>query len=155
MLRAKNFLKKSQLAIRLITYSFFLFLGIFIFSFSLYAKDAKITAPEKKSTETASSALFEKKELTLRISPEPVQTMKLLTFQVKLKGYQSFEKIQIDLSMPGMVMGINRFFLKKKGVDDYEGNTIIPTCPSGKRTWLAKVIIDHTVEKEVIFNVQK
>ncbi len=95
------------------------------------------------------------KEVVVEIGPKPIQTMKLLLFQVKLNGYRNPEKVVIDLSMPGMVMGINRFTLKKIDSDNYEGKTIIPSCTTGKTLWLAKIIINHNIEKEIRFNVQK
>ncbi len=94
------------------------------------------------------------KEVVLEIGPKPIKTMKILSFQVSLSGYQEPKKILIDLSMPDMFMGINRFYLKRKAPGLYAGQRIIPTCPTGKTQWLAKVVIDHSVAKEVLFHVQ-
>jgi len=93
-------------------------------------------------------------QVALQIGPEPLKTMKVLSFKVNLSGYDEPPKILIDLSMPGMFMGINRFYLKRKAPGLYQGQRIIPTCPTGKTQWLAKVIIDHSIAKEVLFHVQ-
>ncbi len=97
----------------------------------------------------------EEKSIELEIGPQPIKAMKLLLFRVQMQGYEEAEKILVDLSMPEMFMGINRFYLKRKGPGLYEGKRIIPTCPTGKTLWQAKVIIDHSVEKEMQFHVQK
>ncbi|MEN8189084.1 MAG: hypothetical protein ABFS19_04505 [Thermodesulfobacteriota bacterium] len=110
---------------------------------------AKVQDTQKAPAETGGE-----KELTLTIGPKPIQTMKLLSFRVQLTGYREPEQLIVDLSMPGMVMGINRFNLEKVDANMYEGKSIIPTCSTGKTLWLAKVIIDHEIEKKVLFNVQ-
>lgn len=132
---------------------------LYCFRWLFVGTEASVFASAAKSQEEliqSAPAGKEEKGLIVEIGPKPIQTMKLLFFRVNLNGRQVPEKIIIDLSMPGMVMGINRFNLKRVGDSDmYEGKTIIPFCPTGKKLWLAKVIINHVIEKEVLFNVQK
>lgn len=133
----------------------FAVIGLMIVCFSgstygneLNNKGASVSAASEKKGVQAG------KEVVLEIGPKPIKTMKILSFQVNLSGYQEPPKILIDLSMPGMFMGINRFYLKRKAPGLYKGQRIIPTCPTGKTQWLAKVIIDHSIAKEVLFDVQ-
>jgi hypothetical protein len=58
--------------------------------------------------------------------------------------------VTLDLSMPGMFMGMNRPALKKARNGRYEGRGIITTCMSGKKTWRAEVIVEEAKKTEVV-----
>jgi hypothetical protein len=58
------------------------------------------------------------------------------------------------LSMPNMVMGVNRVPMKKSSAGVYEGVGIIPTCPSGRKLWQASVIVDDQIAGHFFFDVQ-
>jgi len=80
--------------------------------------------------------------------------MKPLRFQIDLQNYGKPHSIIVDLSMPGMIMGINQVALKKESPGIYKGVGIIPICPTGKKLWQASVIIDNQVAGDFFFDVQ-
>jgi hypothetical protein len=88
------------------------------------------------------------------ITPQPVQAMKPLLFQVILQNDEAPQSIMVDLSMPKMFMGLNQVTLKKSTPGIYEGVGILPTCPSGRKLWQASVIIDQQAAGNFFFNVQ-
>ena len=87
------------------------------------------------------------------ITPQPVRAMKLLLFKVTLQDYGEPQSIIVDLSMPNMIMGINQVTMKKSSSGVYEGQGIIPICPTGKKLWQARIIIDNQVEGKFFFDV--
>ena len=89
----------------------------------------------------------------LDISPKPVKAMQDLTFTVTLTGEKTTADPYIDLSMPGMHMGRNRVMLKPIGASVFRGTGIIVRCPSGSRTWKAKVTVPEIGSVEFIFDV--
>ena len=48
------------------------------------------------------------------------------------------------LTMPGMYMGEHRVVMSHKGQGRYEGSSIIPRCPGGRRIWKAAFVINDT-----------
>ena len=93
--------------------------------------------------------------VTLEVSPRPVKAMHDLLFQVTFSGkLPSNTKLPyIDLGMPGMKMGPNRVQLKSEGNHTYEGRGVIVKCPSGRRTWRARVTIPDVGHTNFIFDV--
>lgn len=97
--------------------------------------------------------------VTLDINPRPVLAMRELTFTVTLDSARADlpETLEIDLTMPGMSMGLNRVRLRRieggryEG-GRYEGTGVLVRCTSGRRTWRASVedtssvATDHSVE---------
>jgi len=92
-------------------------------------------------------------EVTLDILPKPVKAMRDLTFRVRISGKQPSAFPHIDLGMPGMKMGPNRVVLKEVDKGTYEGTGVIVKCPSGRRTWKAKVTFPDLGEVTFIFDV--
>lgn len=98
-------------------------------------------------------------DVTFEINPKPVVPMKGLIFNVTLKdreGPVTDASVTVDLTMPGMFMGINRAALIHTGDGNYEGQGIIQTCPHGGRTWRADIWItrqDKTASVGFIFGV--
>jgi hypothetical protein len=79
------------------------------------------------------------------VQPKPVASMSESTFIVTLSRSGkpvTDAAIHIDLSMPGMFMGKNQPVLTHRKDGRYEGKGIITSCVSGKKTWLADVVID-------------
>ncbi len=97
---------------------------------------------------------YKGKEISLDIEPKPIKAMKPLYFRVKLKNYNEVQSMIIDLSMPEMTMGFNHVKMKNTGSDIFEGPGIIPVCPTGKKLWKVRVIIDGQKKAEFLFNVQ-
>lgn len=92
-------------------------------------------------------------EVTLDIRPKPVKAMTDLLFHVSISGSKPESPPYIDLGMPGMKMGPNRVKMKPVGKNAYEGRGIIVRCPSGRRTWSAKVTVPGLGVAEFVFNV--
>ena len=99
------------------------------------------------------SAVLSGCELRLDISPKPVKAMQDLTFTVTLTGEKPGASPYVDLGMVGMNMGRNRVALKPVGEFVFRGNGVIVRCPSGRRTWKAKVTLPDRGSVEFIFNV--
>ncbi len=87
------------------------------------------------------------------ITPQPVRVMELLSFRVELQDFGEPQVVIVDLSMPNMIMGFNQVTMKKSNPGVYEGQTIIPTCTTGRTLWQARVIVDNQVAGNFFFNV--
>ena len=92
-------------------------------------------------------------KVTLDINPKPIRAMKPLRFRVTLSTGHSPLAPYIDLNMPGMNMGHNRVKLYKVDEGVYEGEGIVVKCPSGRRTWEARVTVPNRGAVEFIFDV--
>jgi hypothetical protein len=94
------------------------------------------------------------------IQPKPVAAMSELMFIVNLSRGGSpvtNASTALDLSMPGMFMGMNRLVLKQMYDGRYAGKGIITRCPSGKKTWQAEVTVEHagkTAVASFVFEVK-
>jgi nitrogen fixation protein FixH len=87
------------------------------------------------------------------VQPKPVTAMADLDFIVRLKkdGMPlSAASVMLDLSMPGMIMGKNRPALTKVGDGRYEGGGIITRCMSGRKIWLAEVIVKQQRKTDAV-----
>lgn len=84
--------------------------------------------------------------------PEQVHYLSPFSMQVTTKGFRNtaIEAVNVEYTMVGMDMGLNRFTLAsmvdEKGNLFYKGEGILPVCVSGRVDWLAKVNI-MTAEK--------
>ena len=94
-----------------------------------------------------------KTKVSLDIEPKPVKAMHDLTFTVTFAGEKPVAAPYIDLGMPGMNMGRNRVILKPAGELIYRGEGVIVRCPSGRRTWKAKVTVPEGGSVEFVFDV--
>ena len=91
--------------------------------------------------------------VSLDIEPKPVKAMHDLTFTVTFAAEKPVAAPYIDLGMPGMNMGRNRVILKPAGELIYRGEGVIVRCPSGRRTWKAKVTVPEVGSVEFVFDV--
>ena len=91
--------------------------------------------------------------MSLDIEPKPVKAMQDLTFTVTFTNEKPVAAPYIDLGMPGMNMGRNRVILKPAGELIYRGEGVIVRCPSGRRTWKAKVTVPDAGSVEFVFDV--
>ena len=82
-----------------------------------------------------------KQEVRLSVSPWPPRAMRELSFAVELPGYAGGPPPFVDLSMPGMEMGRNRFPLSRTPDGIYRGTGVIVRCPSGRKEWEAVVTV--------------
>lgn len=81
-------------------------------------------------------------QIEFNINPKPVKSMSDLLFTVLLKGEKqpvSDAGVSIDLTMPGMFMGVNKPLLKHVKDGRYEGRGALPVCPHGGKLWKAEV----------------
>ena len=89
--------------------------------------------------------------------PEQVHYLKPFRMQVTTRGFSDIEieAVNIEYTMVGMDMGLNRFTLKSmsddKGEQRYEGEGILPVCVSGRVDWLANANI---ITAEKIYNAE-
>lgn len=99
------------------------------------------------------NATLKSTKVSLDINPKPVKAMQDLTFTVTLEGEKPAAAPYIDLSMPGMNMGRNRVVLEQSGESIFQGKGIIVRCPSGRRTWKAKITAPNVGSVEFVFDV--
>jgi hypothetical protein len=99
-----------------------------------------------------SADLFGNK-VSFDIDPKPVRAMQDLVFTVTFGGEKVVADPYIDLGMPGMNMGKNRVLLKPAGEMVYRGAGFIVRCPSGRRTWKAKLTVPDVGAVEFVFDV--
>lgn len=84
----------------------------------------------------------DKIQIEFDINPKPVKSMNDLLFTVVVKGEKgpvSDAVVSVDLTMPGMFMGVNRLLLKHVKNGRYEGRGPLPVCPHGDKLWKAEV----------------
>ncbi len=80
--------------------------------------------------------------------PQQVHYLKPFKMEVTTKGLDlpDIESVNIDYTMVGMDMGLNRFSLAPitdvKGAQRYAGEGILPVCVSGRVDWVANVQIN-------------
>jgi len=89
----------------------------------------------------------------LDIQPKPVRVMENLTFIVKINGPALLKKPHIDLSMPGMEMGLNWVYLDTHSSGVYEGTGTIVKCPTGQTIWRATVTLPEKGTVDFVFDV--
>jgi hypothetical protein len=84
------------------------------------------------------------------VNPRPVRSMDELHFIITIKKAGkpvTDAQVSLDLTMPGMFMGVNRPKLKHREKGRYEGEGVIPTCPHGGKLWKAEIGIELKGEK--------
>ena len=82
--------------------------------------------------------------VVLELSPRPPVPLKSLEAGVQLsrdgKPVPGAE-VTVEISMPGMFMGDNRIPLRASGEGRYAGTGALLRCTSGRRDWLAEVVV--------------
>ncbi len=80
------------------------------------------------------------------ISPKPVRSMSELVFSITvMEGAAPVTDavVSIDLTMPGMFMGVHRPLLKHVSSGKYQGHGVIPACSHGGKLWKAEVTVEQ------------
>lgn len=96
------------------------------------------------------------RSVTLDIEPKPVSPMQELSFSVTITPCDALpEKLLLDLSMPGMMMGKNQVTLSRTTGCTYRGKGVIVRCMSGRTRWQATVLSELLDNPAFIFNVSK
>ncbi len=98
--------------------------------------------------------------MTFALEPRPVKTMRELLFAVTVREKETpvdDASVSVNLTMPGMTMGVNTVMLENKGRGVYEGKSVIVRCPSGKKIWKATIAVRRggkTVSAPFVFEVR-
>ncbi len=82
--------------------------------------------------------------MVLELSPRPPVPLKEIDAAVQLtRGGEPVAgaDVVVELSMPGMFMGDNRIPLRAAGDGRYAGKGALLRCSSGRRDWVAEVVI--------------
>jgi hypothetical protein len=82
--------------------------------------------------------------MVLEIAPRPPVPLKDIEAAVQLsRGGEPLvgADVAVELSMPGMFMGENRIRLGAAGKGRYAGKGALLRCASGRRDWLAEVVV--------------
>ncbi|WP_232209717.1 hypothetical protein [Chlorobium ferrooxidans] len=94
--------------------------------------------------------------VTIDIEPKPVSPMQELSFSVTIAPCDALpEKLLLDLSMPGMMMGKNQVTLARTAGCTYRGKGVIVRCMSGRTLWQATLLSATLDNPAFIFNVSK
>jgi hypothetical protein len=77
-------------------------------------------------------------------SSDNMQTLKPFSFQVRLQGplVDTVKGVAVHFAMDGMDMGVNRFHLRRKADQRWQGKVILPLCTMGRSDWIATVEVD-------------
>lgn len=92
-------------------------------------------------------------QIEFDIRPKPVYVMSELIFSVIVQlGNQPVTDadVTVDLTMPGMFMGINKAVLTHIKAGRYEGEGILPVCPHGGKLWNAVVAVNQQEKTSAI-----
>lgn len=85
--------------------------------------------------------------LRLSISSDKnIQYLKpfLISVNTSTNYNSNVKKIQIEFKMNGMDMGVNRFLLSKKNINNkeiWQGKALLPICVTGRADWIAELSI--------------
>jgi hypothetical protein len=71
----------------------------------------------------------------------PVRPLSL--FKARLISEKPLDSAVLYLEMKDMDMGINRFPLVPKGNGSWEAELMIPVCATGRRDWLATLVVQE------------
>lgn len=85
------------------------------------------------------------------VTPKPVRLMSDLVFAVTLhRDAIPLEDaaVRLELSMPGMYMGVNSTAMLHVGNGRYEARGVIVRCESGGKVWKARLSIRRPAEGE-------
>ena len=76
-------------------------------------------------------------------SDKAIQYLKpfLIVVNTSTSHNSNLKKIQIEFKMNGMDMGVNRFLLSKKNINNkesWQGKALLPICVTGRADWIAE-----------------
>lgn len=80
----------------------------------------------------------------LELSPHPPAPLRDIDAAVQVSrggAPLAGAEVAVEISMPGMFMGQNRIPLKVAGDGRYMGKGVLLRCASGRRDWLAEVVV--------------
>lgn len=85
-------------------------------------------------------AVLGERRVTLSLSPGPLQSMQPIHVEVALAGIEA-QGVLLDLQGLDMYMGINQTLLQPAASGQWQGQTEIAVCATGKMTWRAQLTI--------------
>jgi hypothetical protein len=73
-----------------------------------------------------------------------IQYLKPFISQVKIAKRQEIDirQVSIEFLMQGMQMATNRVVLKKVSEDNWQAQSVLPICASGRKDWLAMLKVE-------------
>jgi hypothetical protein len=92
-------------------------------------------------------------QIVFDVNPKPVNVMTDLVFTIAVEKSGkpvTDADVTLDLTMPGMFMGINRPLMKHMKDGVYEGKGVIPVCPHGGKIWKAEVTVKRDGRSETV-----
>ncbi|WP_141565228.1 hypothetical protein [Ectothiorhodospira sp. PHS-1] len=69
----------------------------------------------------------------------PARIPPLERFVLHLEGSDSLDPLEVSYIMPGMDMGLHRFEFQSVAAGNWEAESVLPVCMSGRMDWLALV----------------
>ena len=79
-----------------------------------------------------------------------------VSVHTEAKTIFDIESVQIDFKMKGMNMGVNRFMLTQKDINDkkqeWKGKALLPICVAGRAGWFAELEI-VTKQKKYLLSI--
>ncbi len=130
-------------------------LSLFLFPMVVHADKGHRKQVNCNLHHGACTQRIEDTDVTLEVTPRPVEAMKNLIFKVTLFGMGGTpsKPPTIDLNMPKMKMGKNRVKMEAVAPNVYEGKGVIVKCASGHRVWQATVMVPDLGQADFIFDV--
>jgi len=117
--------------------------AIYLWELSDIGSDITATAPIPSCDlqHGACQALFpDGSQVTLSISPRPIQGLKPLQIRVQTKGIEA-QTVKVDFRGLDMNMGYNRPRLSKESAGQYSGMGVFSACILERMTWEATVLV--------------
>lgn len=94
-------------------------------------------------------------EVVLDLAPRPLRTMTELAALVELRGAGApvdGKTVWLSFDMRGMSMGENRRQLSGAGGGRYAGKAVLVRCPSGRKDWVATVVVEGSAAAAARFD---
>jgi nitrogen fixation protein FixH len=91
-------------------------------------------------------------EVRFDLAPRPLRTMTELAAAVELREAGASvdgRAVAVSFQMRGMNMGENRSDLAPVGGGRYAGKAVLVRCPSGRKDWIATVVVGPPAEAVV------
>lgn len=134
---------------------YFASLSLFLFPMTVLADKGHRKQINCNLHDGACTQRIEDTDVTLEVTPRPVEAMQNLIFKVTLSGMGGTPSNPptIDLNMPKMRMGKNRVKMEAIEPSVYEGKGVIVKCASGHRVWRATVMVPDLGQTDFIFDV--
>lgn len=82
------------------------------------------------------------RHVSAELQPRPVRTMERLRFTIRVDpALAPLQEAQVDFTMPGMDMGVNRFTLRPEAPTQWAATAMLPICTQGGSDWRATLLL--------------